>query len=117
MGVRHAEAFGFPAHPEKNDMTDTQRDLPVPATVLEASNPREILRVWTTDAGERVTLRIDDIEPGAWGLMLVDIAKHVAHAYAQRGGLSPNDAFIQVVTMFIAEIQEPTASPQPVDES
>ena len=98
-------------------MMNTQRDLPVPATVLEASNAREILRLWTTEAGERVTLRIDDLEPAAWGLMLVDVARHVAHAYARQGSLSPNDAFLQVVTMFIAEIQEPTDSPQPVDES
>lgn len=37
-------------------MRDVQRDLPVPATVLEGSNAREILRLWTTEAGERVTL-------------------------------------------------------------
>lgn len=97
-------------------MTQSQRDLPVPATVLEASNARELLRLWTTDAGERVTLRTEGLEPGAWGLMLVDVAKHVAHAYAREGGLSVNDAFVQVVTMFIAEMQEPTDTPEAVDE-
>ena len=97
-------------------MTASDRDLPVPAVVIEAPNAREILRLWTSEAGERVTLRIDGLEPAAWGLILVDIARHVAHAYARQGTLPVNDAFVQVVTMFVAEIQEPTESPEAVDE-
>ena len=96
-------------------MTETQRELSVPATVVEAPNAREILRLWTSDAGERVTLRIDGLEPAAWGLMLVDVARHVAHAYARQGQWTVNDAFVQLVTMFIAEIQQPTDSPESVD--
>jgi len=98
-------------------MANTRLELPVPEAALEATNGREVLRLWTTDSGERVILRIDGLEPAAWGLMLVDVARHVAHAYGRQGRFSLNDAFAEVVTMFIAEIQEPTDQVRPVDES
>jgi hypothetical protein len=76
-------------------------------------NGAEILRIWTSDAGERVVLRVDLFPPGAWGIILVDVAKHVARAYAQQGQMTANEAFAQVLSSFIAEIGQATDTPQP----
>ncbi|HEV7957225.1 MAG TPA: DUF5076 domain-containing protein [Marisediminicola sp.] len=86
-------------------------DLPTPAFDPTAAGVVEILRVWTTSAGERVVLRVDTLEPAAWGILLVDIGKHVAHAYARAGTHSANDAFAQLLATFIAEIGNATDSP------
>ena len=51
----------------------------------------------------------------AWGLVLVDIAKHVAHAYARRGGMTANQAFSEVLSGFIAEIGQATDEPTPTE--
>lgn len=97
-------------------MNLSSRDLPVPTAVATDGNARELLRLWTTEgSGETVTLRVDGLEPMAWGLMLVDIAKHAAHAYARQGTHSANDAFAGILSGFIAEIGEATDDPAPID--
>ena len=47
----------------------------------------EVLRLWKVpELGQQVILRHDAWEnPAAWGLMLVDIARHVARACAEEG--------------------------------
>jgi hypothetical protein len=92
-------------------MTTPSRDLAVPESVAQSENAREVLRLWRTDDGERVILRTDDLPPMGWGLILVDLAKHISYAYAQQGGLSANDAFSQVISGFIAELGHATDSP------
>lgn len=58
----------------------------IPDTVLAASEKAEMARIWLADGEQVVALspRLWD-DPGAWGLMLVDIARHVARAYESQG--------------------------------
>jgi hypothetical protein len=93
----------------------SQRDLEVPPSVAADLSTKEILRIWTSDHGEQVTLRVDLFEPAAWGLVLVDVAKHVTHAYARRGGMTANQAFSEVLSGFIAEIGQATDEPTPTE--
>ena len=92
-------------------MNQPSKELVVPESVSELQGARELLRMWRSDDGDRVILRTDDLPPMAWGLMLVDLAKHLAHAYARQGGISANDAFGQVISGFIAELSQATDSP------
>jgi len=63
-----------------------QKELIVPAEVQSDAEAAEILRLWTTPAGERVVLDVDPaLDVGVWGIILVDLARHVAKAYAARG--------------------------------
>lgn len=96
-------------------MNHPVRDLPVPATVNETVDAREILRVWTSTEGERVTLRVEGLAPMAWGLFLVDIAKHVSYAYARAGTITANDAFAEILSGFIAEVGLATDQPTPTE--
>ena len=44
-----------------------------------------------------------------WGLLLVDIARHAARAYAREGGFTEEEeALTRIVDMFEAEIARPT---------
>ena len=43
-----------------------------------------------------------------WGLLLVDIARHAARAYARESGYTEDDALTRIVDMFEAEIARPT---------
>ena len=83
-------------------------DLSIPKSVLEAKTQAEILRVWIADGDQVVTLSPRMWEdPGAWGLMLVDIAKHVAAAYEAKG-ITSDIALQKIRAAMQAEWSNPT---------
>ncbi len=43
-----------------------------------------------------------------WGLLLVDIARHAARAYARESGYTEDEALQRILDMFEAEIARPT---------
>ena len=47
-------------------------------------------------------------EPDMWGMMLVDIARHAARAFAKEGVCSEEEALARIVEMFENELQRPT---------
>jgi hypothetical protein len=60
--------------------------LPVPP--LAEMNPQsiEVLRVWAAPGSpQQLTLQTTWKDSSAWGLLLVDIARHVANAYQAQG--------------------------------
>jgi hypothetical protein len=68
-------------------MNDHQlEELEIPSRVLDATERAELARIWLAD-GNQVAIVSSRLwsDPGVWGLMLVDLAKHVAHAYAHAG--------------------------------
>lgn len=85
------------------------KQLPLPEELLRDAAARELARIWFSE--ERQTLLIDASvidEPAAWGLFALDLMKHAARAYAQRGGISKEDAYKRMLAMFAAEMQNPT---------
>ena len=59
-------------------------ELPVPPSSQMSEKASEVLRVWiNADRNMDVTLRPAFADPSAWGILLVDIARHVARAYEQ----------------------------------
>ena len=88
------------------------KELPVPPAVKTAAQAIELARVWAADGAQHVTLETgiwDD--PGAWGLMLVDLARHIANAYEQAGTVSYADALARIREAFDAEWSSPTDNP------
>lgn len=83
-------------------------DLPIPEPVLRASKKAEIVRIWLADGDQVITLspRLWD-DPAAWGLMLVDLAKHVALAYAAKG-FNSAEALVRIRAAMEAEWTSPT---------
>jgi hypothetical protein len=83
-------------------------ELPVPESVAAASQKAEMARIWIADGDQVVTLssRMWD-DPGAWGLMLVDLAEHVALAYEAKG-VNAKEALAKIRAAMDAEWANPT---------
>jgi hypothetical protein len=88
-------------------------ELPVPRAAETDVDSTEVLRLWKVPkVGQQVILRHDAWEdPAAWGLMLVDIARHVARAFGQEGQ-DEEQVFQRILVGFRAEIESPTDTPR-----
>src|SRR5271154_3782985 len=74
------------------------------------SNPKavEVLRVWAVPGQpQQLTLRPTWKDAGAWGLMLVDIARHASKAYANEGH-NPAEVLARIRQFMEAEFAKPT---------
>jgi len=73
--------------PESPPPAPPARALPAPSAVLADERSFELARVWVTEGGVQVSLRVDPRQdPGAWGEILGEVALHIANAYVQRDG-------------------------------
>ena len=74
----------------------------------------EVLRVWAAPGqAQQVTLRTTWKDSGAWGLLLVDVARHAAEAYAGEGH-DRASTLARIKELFEAEWAEPTDTPASV---
>lgn len=63
-----------------------KQELPVPSSIEGCEKAMEIARIWIADGDQHIVLSPNLwSDPGAWGLMLVDLARHIANAYAEQG--------------------------------
>ncbi|MGZ3423485.1 MAG: DUF5076 domain-containing protein, partial [Polyangiales bacterium] len=69
----------------------------------------EVLRVWIAREDQHVSLRTDVWDdPAAWGLLLVDLSRHVARSYAAAGSLGEEQTLERIREAMLAEWQHPT---------
>ena len=60
----------------------------IPPAASEDAASFEILRVWIANDQQQLTLETGVWEdPAAWGIMLADLARHIAKSYHQENGL------------------------------
>lgn len=87
-------------------------DLPPAASRDKASF--EVLRVWVAERGQHVSIRSGAWEdPFAWGIVLADLARHIAHAHTLQHPESDEVAFVErLLEGFHAEIENPTDEPE-----
>jgi hypothetical protein len=87
-------------------------ELPVPQAVHKASEGIEILRVWVADRKQHVSLQCGIWEdPAAWGIMLVDLIKHIGRAYNQQNNINFQDTIARVKNGFDVEWENATDNP------
>jgi hypothetical protein len=84
------------------------REQPLPPDVIGRDDATEVLRAFVVDGGLSIAFTRAFEEPDMWGLLLVDIARHAARAYAQESSYTEDEALARVVEMFEAEIARPT---------
>jgi hypothetical protein len=85
--------------------------LPVPPAA--EGNPRavEVLRVWAAPGqAQQLMLKTTWKDAAAWGLLLVDVARHAAEAYA-REGHDRTAMLARIRSGFDAEWASPTDTP------
>jgi len=74
---------------------------------------REIARIWAAGGAQHVSLqtRLWD-DPAAWGIALVDLARHAADAYQELEGMPASDSLERIRRAFDAEWAHPTDRPK-----
>lgn len=84
------------------------KEQSLPPDVIGREDATEVLRAFVLDGGLSIAFMRAFEEPDMWGLLLVDIARHAARAYAREAGYSEDEALSRIVDMFEAEIARPT---------
>jgi len=91
--------------------------LALPPIAESNAQAVEVLRVWAVPGSpQQLTLRTTWKDPGAWGLLLADIARHAANAYGNDGGDS-RAALARMRALFDAEWSESTDVPAEIAPS
>lgn len=85
-----------------------ENSLAVPPVANEDCEAVEVLRVWASPGKpQQLTLRTTWKDPGAWGLLLVDVANHAALAY-EAEGRDPKEVIARIRELWDAEWTHPT---------
>jgi hypothetical protein len=96
-------------------MRDADKPLPIydaliiPPEALEQGG-FEVLRAAVVDGGLHVSLRRAFDDPDAWGMLLADVARHVARIYAKETDMREDEVLDRVRRIFEAEMDEQTAT-------
>jgi hypothetical protein len=81
--------------------------LKAPPTALEKGGT-EVLRAAIVEGGLHVSLRRAFDDPEAWGMLMADLARHVARIYAQEMNMREAETLARVRGIFEAEMDAPT---------
>ncbi len=84
------------------------KEQPLPPDVIGREDATEVLRAFVLDGGLSIAFQRAFEEPDIWGLLLVDVARHAARAYARETEMSEDEALSRIVEMFEAELARPT---------
>lgn len=91
-------------------------DLPVPVAA-RADDAFDLVRIWATGDTQQVVLRSRVWEdPAAWGLLLVDVARHVANSYEPDSREAHAKILARIKAGFDVEWSHPTESHGQIDE-
>jgi hypothetical protein len=92
----------------------SEKILSIPPAAQRDKASFEVLRVWIAEQSQHVSIRSgawDD--PFAWGIVLADLARHIALAHELQGHAVDKDAFLErLLEGFNAEIDNPTDEPE-----
>ncbi len=92
----------------------SEKVLSIPPVAQRDKASFEVLRVWIAEQGQHVSIRSgawDD--PFAWGIVLADLARHIALAHEMQDQKIDKAAFLErLLEGFSAEIDSPTDEPE-----
>lgn len=92
----------------------SEKHLSIPDVAQRDKASFEVLRVWIAEQGQHVSIRSGAWEdPFAWGIVLADLARHIAHAHELQDDKIDSEAFLErLLEGFHAEIDNPTDEPE-----
>lgn len=91
---------------------NTLHELPIPVDIEGCGRAYELVRVWGASGKQHVSLAIGLWEDLAnWGIMLADLARHIANAYCETEGADRAQAMHRIRQGFDAEWDSPTDKP------
>lgn len=81
-----------------------ENELTIPPDAEENAEAVEISRVWVSDGALNVSLRVGMFDSvGMWGVLLADLARHIADAQEQLDGSSPETTLDEIREALDAE--------------
>jgi hypothetical protein len=85
------------------------RELPIPDEANDADTAHELIRGWLIDNRLVCSLFPSDFEdPAVWGVLLADIANHVANALEECEGADRASVIATIRRAFEVEMRSPT---------
>ena len=81
--------------------------LQIPPAALEQGGV-EVLRAAIVAGGLHVSLRRAFDDPEAWGMLIAEIARHIARIYAKESAMSEDDVLERVRAIFESEMDAPS---------
>jgi hypothetical protein len=89
-------------------MSGAPKEQPIPPDAIANENAVEVLRAFVVDGGLSISFQRAFDDPSMWGMLLVDIARHAARAYAKENVCTEEEALERIYDMFEAELSNPT---------
>lgn len=91
-----------------------EKVLIIPEAAQRDKASFEVMRVWIAEHGQHVSIRSGAWEdPFAWGIVLADLARHIALAHQLHNQTIDPEAFLnRLLEGFEAEIDNPTDEPE-----
>ncbi len=89
-------------------MSAGPKEQPVPPDALANPDAVEVLRAFVVDGGLSISFTRAFDDPGMWGMLLVDVARHAARVFEKEGVMDEAEAMARMVEMFQAELDCPT---------
>ncbi|MDR3373446.1 MAG: DUF5076 domain-containing protein [Ancalomicrobiaceae bacterium] len=88
-------------------MTEPVKVLSIPPDATELGGT-EIFRAFVVDGGLSVSFIRAFEDPSTWGVLLVDVIRHLRRTYAKEDGVSEDEVEAKIVAMMSAELGRPT---------
>lgn len=90
-----------------------RNELEIPEKVRGDREAAELIRAWVTGGGDvHVTIKTGVWQdPAAYGIVLADLARHVANGFHQANGWDLEEALRRVIEGLSVEIGSPTDAP------
>jgi hypothetical protein len=86
-----------------------RNELLIPPAAEEDPKSIEVARIWIANGGQHVSLNpLVWKDPQAWGILLADLAGHVANAYEHALGLDRAQTRRKITDLLLAELTNPT---------
>jgi hypothetical protein len=86
------------------------KELVIPPEATTDPKAMELIRVWAAHGVQHVSMSPGVWkDPAIWGIVLVDLARHVANYYHQVHGLNKEDVLLRIKELFNAEWESPTS--------
>jgi len=93
-------------------MSDSFRELPIPPAAEGDPKSGEMLRAWIANGGLHCSLNPNVWDnPGHWGILLADLARHVANATHESSAADKSATIERIRAAFAAELDAPTDEP------
>jgi Domain of unknown function (DUF5076) len=84
-------------------------ELLIPPIAEADPNAIEVVRVWVAKGALHVSINpFVWKDPEAWGIVLADLAGHLANAYQQEMGLDREETMRKITDLLVAELRNPT---------